>query len=67
MCTHEDLENLYVLEAAKSRVVVLTKTGAFVKQLEAKEIAVATDLVVSSDAKTVYLSAGSVVYSFSLE
>lgn len=65
--TTPDLANLYVLEPASQRVVVLNKSGVYQSQVSAPELGAATDMFVDATGKTAYVAAGSVVYAVQLE
>ncbi len=64
--TSENLDNLFILEPAKNRVVLLDKSGVFVKEITSTSIATVTSMIVDSDGKTAYLSSGSLVYQIDL-
>lgn len=53
--TDEELENVYVLDRGKSRIVELTKSGIYEKQYLSGQIAEAVDFVVSKKAGKIYL------------
>jgi len=65
--TTPDLANLYVLEPASSRVIVLNKSGVYQSQVVAPELSAATDMFIDAPGKTAYVAAGSVVYTVQLE
>jgi hypothetical protein len=58
--------NLYVLEPAKQRVVVLDKKGVFVKEIKSISLATATALTVDEENKKLYLVSGSVLYQLDM-
>lgn len=62
-----DTDNFYVLDSGNSRLVVLTKLGAYKSQYQAKEFGEASDLVVDEKGKKVYLLLGSKIYSMDLK
>ena len=62
-----DTDNFYVLDSGNSRLVVLTKTGAYKSQYQAAEFNQASDLVVDEKGKKVYLLIGSKIYSMDLK
>jgi len=64
--TSESLDKLFILEPAKNRVVLLDKTGVFVKEITSSSIATVTSMFVDSEGKTAYLSSGSLVYQIDL-
>lgn len=57
-----DGKYLFVLEPARSRVVVLLKTGEFIKEISNTSLGAVTDIIPSSDELNVYAISGSVVY-----
>lgn len=60
--TNEDLENVYVLDSVRGRVVVLDKSGKFKVQYVADEIKNAKDLVVSEkEGKIILLNGGKLI------
>lgn len=65
--TSSDTENLYVLDSGNSRLVILTKIGAYKGQITGSKFATATDLVVDELDKNVYLLEGSKIYSVDLK
>jgi len=64
--TKENIENLYVLEPASQRLVVLKKTGEFVKQYESPSLTSTTALVVSESLQKALAVSGSLVFEISL-
>lgn len=62
-----DTENLYVLDSGNSRLVVLSKTGAYKSQYQGDKFATASDLVVDEKGKKVYLLEGSKIYFMDLK
>lgn len=62
-----DTENLYVLDSGNSRLLTLTKTGAYKGQITGNKFATAADLAVDEAAKKVYLLEGSKIYSVDLK
>lgn len=65
--TSSDTDNLYVLDSGNSRLLTLTKTGAYKGQMTGAKFADATDLVVDEEEKKVYLLEGSKIYSVDLK
>lgn len=64
--TVAEFENLYVLEPDASRIVVLSKTGQFLRQIESPALAAATELLVSENEQTGYVVSGSLIYEIQL-
>ncbi len=62
-----DTDNLYVLDSGNSRLLILTKTGAYKGQITGGKFATASDLVVDEVGKKVYLLEGSKIYSVDLK
>lgn len=60
--TREELENVYVLEAAKNRVVVLTKTGQFLREVKSSSLGAATSLLVNQSGTKAYVVSGSTLF-----
>lgn len=60
--TRDDLEYLYVLEPDVRRVVLLTKEGAFVREIISASLASATALVVSDSGDRALIASGSLIY-----
>lgn len=65
--TTADLENLYILEPKTSRIVVLDKNGAFIKEISSTVLKAAKDLEVAEDEKTAFVLSGNKLYSISIE
>lgn len=64
--TKPELQNLYVLEPAKSRVVVLNKQGQFIKEIKSSELAAASAVVASERYQKAFALSGSLVYELGL-
>ncbi len=62
-----DTDNLYLLDSGNSRMLILTKTGAYKGQVTGGKFATATDLVVDEQGKKVYLLEGSKIYTADLK
>ncbi len=62
-----DTDNLYLLDSGNSRLLVLNKTGQFIKEYQGDEFAKATDLVVDETGKKAYLLDGSKIYQVELK
>lgn len=65
--TDGTLGNLYVIDKVNSALLVVDKNGSYVKSLQAKDLASATDLVVNDTEDTVYVAVGSKIISASLK
>ncbi len=64
--TNKEQKNLYVLDADNNRVVVLDKTGRFVKEIKSISIKTVTDLVVNEALGKLFLASGSIIYQVDL-
>ena len=64
--TSEKLENIYILEPDASRVVILTKTGQFIREVESSSLTAATQLLVSEERGKAYAVSGSIIFELSL-
>ena len=64
--TQPQLKNLYVLDRGENRVVVLEKSGSFLRQFKGDVLAGATDLWVSSNEKLLYILVGTKIYQIGL-
>lgn len=64
--THEDLENLYVLDASNNRIVVIDKLGDFVKEYKSVSLGAASNIAVSEELGKVFAISGSIVYQIDL-
>jgi hypothetical protein len=65
--TRENIEHLYVLEPDLQRLVILRKTGEFVRQVKSPSLASATTLIVSEELKKALAISGSIVFEVPLE
>lgn len=64
--TKPDLTNLYILEPQKSRMVVLNKSGQFIKEVKSNNLAGATAVVASEKYQKAFALSGSLVYEMGL-
>ncbi|MEX0895882.1 MAG: hypothetical protein WDZ94_02995 [Patescibacteria group bacterium] len=64
--TREEFENLYILESAQQRLVVLTKDGQFLREIKNVSLAAATDLFIQESTATAYVLSGSTIFSIPL-
>lgn len=64
--THEDLQNLYVLEPNAHRLVILTKKGEFLKEINSESLASTTTLFASEELGKVFAVSGSIIYAVEL-
>lgn len=64
--THEDWQNLYILEPQARRLVVLNKNGHFLKEIKSASLASVTHLVVSEAQGKALAVSGSVVFEVKL-
>lgn len=60
--TKDGLQNIYILEPAKNRLVILNKNGTFLKEIRSTTLASASDVVAAETNKIVYILSGSLVY-----
>lgn len=67
MYTSDATNNIYVLDADNSRVVVLGKDGIYLAQYAWKDPLAATALAVSEKEKKIYLLAGGKLYTIALK
>lgn len=63
--TAPDSQYIYVLEPAQERVVILDKEGVFIKEIRSPSLGAASDIIAREDAQTLYVVAGSLVYTVS--
>jgi hypothetical protein len=64
--TKEDMDNLYILEPQKSRVVVLNKKGEFVKEVKSQSLSSATVLFADEKQKKIFAVSGSLIFEMPL-
>jgi hypothetical protein len=64
--TKDGVDNLYVLDPQKSRLVVLTKKGEFLKEVKSQSLASATTLIVNEKMKKAFAVSGSLVFEVGL-
>ena len=64
--TKENLENLYVLEPAKSRLVVLKKNGEFVREVRSRSLESTTQVVASEELKKAFALSGALLFEIQL-
>ncbi|MBI3103510.1 hypothetical protein HYZ05_01060 [Candidatus Daviesbacteria bacterium] len=62
-----DTDNLYVLDSGNSRLLILTKIGAYKGQMAGEKFGSASDLVVDEKGKKVYLLEGSKIFQVDLK
>lgn len=60
--TRDGLDNVYVLEPAQNRVVVLTKEGEFLREIKSSSLGAATSLLIDNSGDTAYVVSGSTVF-----
>lgn len=65
--TNEDTQQLYVLEPGKKRIVTLSKSGSFIREITHDVLASATDLVVDEKNNQIYILNGSLVFFIKTE
>lgn len=66
IATQPDFENIYILEPAQKRLVILRKDGTFVKQITSAELMSASGIAINQEENTAYVVSGSLIYSTSL-
>ncbi|KUK79808.1 MAG: hypothetical protein XD95_0094 [Microgenomates bacterium 39_7] len=64
--TNQDSENLYILESAKNRLVILTKSGEFIRQIVSPSLAATTHIEVNEEIGKAFVVSGSIVYEIAL-
>jgi hypothetical protein len=64
--TKENLQYLYILEPASRRLVVLQKTGEFIRQIKSGSLAAATSLAVSEADEQAFVTSGSLIFEVAL-
>ena len=64
--TQPKLKYLYVLDRGENRVVILEKSGNFLRQFKGDVLSGATDLWVSSNEKLLYILVGTKIYQIGL-
>jgi hypothetical protein len=64
--TRSEFSNIYILEPAKKRIVILDKSGNFKKQFTTSEWNNPTGLAIRADEKEAYVLDGTVIYKFKL-
>lgn len=65
--TYNDVKNLYILEPANKRLIVLDKTGKLMKQYTDPAWVAPSGMVVDEGKKTVYILDSNIVYKVTLE
>ena len=65
--TNEDIDNVYILDDGNGRVVVIDKTGKFVKAYSAGVLKGARDLDVNEENKKIFILSGGRVYQIDLK
>lgn len=64
--TKPEYKNIYVLESQKSRMVVISKEGAFLKEVKSSTLAASTSVVASETLNKVFALSGSLVFEIQL-
>lgn len=64
--TAEAMENLYIMETAKNRVVVLSKDGQFLREVSNQSIGAATSFIVNAAEEKAFLTSGSTIFELDL-
>lgn len=60
--TSEADDHLYLLEPEKARIVILSKTGALIKEVLSPTLSAATDIVIADNPRALFILSGSTVY-----
>ena len=66
LVTDEQLAQIYVLEPSKRRLVILSKSGQFLKELQSPTLAAVTSFGVSETLQKAFLVSGSTVYELGI-
>jgi hypothetical protein len=61
--TVEEDPNLYVLDAAHNRVLVIAKDGTFLREVVSSSLGTATQIFVAEEGSQIYLLSGSIIYA----
>ena len=64
--THPDFANIYLLEAAKHRLVVIDKEGKFIKEIKSGSLASGTGLLINEATKKAYVISGSLIFEIEI-
>ncbi len=64
--TTEELEHLYVLESSRNRIVILSKSGEFLRELTNQSLGAATGLLVQESLNTAFAVSGATVFAVAL-
>lgn len=67
LITNEDMQNIYVLDAEKHRIILFTKKGALIKQIFFDANLGVKDMTINPAEDTLYLLAGTQVVSIPLK
>ncbi len=62
-----ETDNLYLLDSGNSRLLILTKIGAYKSQISGEKFAATSDLIVDEKGKKVYLLEGSKIFQLDLK
>ena len=60
--TNINQENIYVLEADKKRIVILSKTGDFIREIKSVSLAAVSSIAVSEKLNKIFAVSGSIVF-----
>ncbi len=64
--TNKDLNNLYLLDPAGQRVIIIGKKGELIKQYTSPEFADLSDIEISSDERQLFIAANQKIYEIDL-
>lgn len=66
LATLVDLDKLYVLEPNQHRLVVLNKSGQFIRQIDSSSLSTATQIFISEQENSLFVVSGSMIYQLDL-
>ncbi len=64
--TNENLDNLYILEPSKNRLLVISKKGDFLKEIKSDTLGTATAVVADEKTHRAFVLSGSLVFEIGL-
>lgn len=65
--TKEDLDQIWVLEHEKNRVVILNKNGEFLREIKSSSLGAATNIILDQTGQNAFIVSGSSVFEVSLQ
>ncbi|MCB9813377.1 MAG: hypothetical protein H6772_03145 [Pseudomonadales bacterium] len=60
--TNDDLDNLYILDANNKRIVILSKSGDFIREIKSVSLATVSSIAVSKSSNKIYAVSGSIIF-----